>query len=171
MTPATSLHPQPTPGERHCEIAGNRVTIKATMADSGGAYALYETLVARGGGMPPHLHRYEDEALFVLDGTFAITIGAQTIAAEPGAWMFGPRGVPHAFRNIGEAPGRLLVLVSPGTLQEQFIAEVGRPTDALDTPQQPSPRPISLQDLAWLAARAEKYGLEFLSLDHPTRRA
>lgn len=166
MTPATSTHPQPAPGEIHCDIAGNRVTIKATMADSGGAYALYEALVARGGGMPPHLHRYEDEAIFVLDGTFALTIGAQTIAAGPGTWAFGPRGVPHAFRNIGDVPGRILVLVSPGTLQEQFIAEVGRPAAAPGNPQQTSPRPTSAQDLAWLAARAEKYGLEFLSLEH-----
>ena len=149
-------------GEGSRFVVGDLLVIKATTGDTGGAYALYEAVVARGRGMPPHLHRYEDEACFVLEGTFAITVGERTIAAGPGAYVFGPRGVPHAFRNVGEAPGRLLVIVSPGALQEQFIAEVGHRNTDLKVPKPADTSIADRRGWAWLATRAEKYGVEFL---------
>jgi len=33
---------------------------------------------------------------------------------------FGPRGTPHAFQNIGETPGRLLVITTPSGLVRFF---------------------------------------------------
>ena len=171
MSPVASAPQRLVPGEVRCDFAGNCMTIKATTSEISGAYLAYEILVACGGGMPPHLHRYEDEAYLILDGTFAIGIDSQTVVAGPGTWAYGPRGVPHAFRNVGETAGRLLVIVWPGLLQEQFIAEVSAPVTTCDRSVRTGPRPPSRRELAWLAARAEKYGLDFLSLDYPSWRA
>jgi len=33
---------------------------------------------------------------------------------------FGPRGTPHCFQNIGETPGRLLVITTPSGLERLF---------------------------------------------------
>jgi hypothetical protein len=33
---------------------------------------------------------------------------------------FGPRGMPHAFQNIGDTPGRLLVVTTPSGLERFF---------------------------------------------------
>jgi len=49
---------------------------------------------------------------------------------------FGPRGTPHAFQNIGETPGRLLVITTPSGLErffEEFAALLPGPAgpDAL----------------------------------------
>ena len=33
---------------------------------------------------------------------------------------FGPRGTPHAFQNVGETPGRLLVITTPSGLERFF---------------------------------------------------
>ena len=46
---------------------------------------------------------------------------------------FGPRNVPHAFQNVGDTLGRLLVITTPSGLErffEQFAASPGGP-DAL----------------------------------------
>jgi quercetin dioxygenase-like cupin family protein len=167
VIPAIAIPTFLSPAEGRTYLVCDRVAFRAVPSDPGAAYALYEAVVARGGGMPPHLHRYEDEAFFVLGGTFAITIGGQTVTGGRGVYAFGPRGVPHAFQNVGETPGRLLAIVSPGALQEQFLAEVGRPVGKSGTAAVARARPASQQELAWIAARAEKYGVEFL----PGRRA
>ena len=33
--------------------------------------------------------------------------------ASTGGMAFGPRGLPHAFQNVGVALGRLLVITTP----------------------------------------------------------
>ena len=51
--------------------------------------------------------------------------------ASTGGMAFGPRGLPHAFQNIGEALGRLLVITTPSGLERFFeqSAELPRPVD------------------------------------------
>jgi hypothetical protein len=41
--------------------------LKARGRETGGAFALIEALVPPGGGPPSHIHRWEDEACYVLD--------------------------------------------------------------------------------------------------------
>jgi hypothetical protein len=33
---------------------------------------------------------------------------------------FGPRGTPHCFQNVGDTPGRLLVISTPSGLERFF---------------------------------------------------
>src|SRR5690348_17789563 len=40
--------------------------------------------------------------------------------ASTGGFAFGPRGLPHAFQNIGETAGRLLVITTPSGLERFF---------------------------------------------------
>lgn len=151
-------------------LAGDLVTVKATAADTGGAYALFERRVPPGGGLPPHLHRYEDEAAVVLAGTLAVELEHRTVRVEAGGYVFVPRATPHAFANPGPEPARLLLLVSPGGLREMLVAELGEPvggsTPADDTedrrPPLPNAAPARRTDVGWIAA-AEKYGTEFLA--------
>jgi quercetin dioxygenase-like cupin family protein len=46
---------------------------KLTPAESGGAYLQFESRHAPGTGAPPHLHRDEDEAFYVLAGEYEFT--------------------------------------------------------------------------------------------------
>lgn len=49
-----------------------------------------------------------------------------------GGMAFGPRGTPHSFQNIGEAPGRLLVFTGSSGLErffEQFAELLPGPVD------------------------------------------
>jgi hypothetical protein len=48
---------------------------------------------------------------------------------------FGPRGTPHCFQNIGDNPGRLLVITTPSGLErffEQFAALLPGPVSPGD---------------------------------------
>jgi len=50
-------------------------------------------------------------------------MSAMSVGPVPlGACGILPRDVPHGFRNVGSAPGRLLCVVAPGGLEEYFLA-------------------------------------------------
>jgi quercetin dioxygenase-like cupin family protein len=131
------------------------VTIKALAADTGGAYSLFEVLTPPAGGCPPHAQRYEEETVYVLEGRYAFLLDEETLELGAGDYVFVPRGMRHAFTNIGSEPARLLLLVTPGGIHDQFFAEVG--DHAARHPWQP--------DIAKVLAVAPKYGIEFSSPD------
>jgi mannose-6-phosphate isomerase-like protein (cupin superfamily) len=133
----------------------NRATIKATAADTGGAFSLVDMQVAIGHGPPLHIHHTEDEAFWVLEGHLTVRCGEEVFSAGPGSFVYTPRGIPHTFRLEGETPARLLVLLVPGG-GEGFFIEAGRPAEG---PGLPVPKP---PDVSYLASVAAKYHLEFV---------
>ena len=80
-----------------------------------------------GYGPPPHIHLHESETVYVVAGEFTFTIGDQALAAPAGTTISVPRGRRHAFRNVGEEAGRLLMTHWPAVAFEGFVAELGRP--------------------------------------------
>ncbi len=92
-----------------------------TNEDTGGLYTLMDITTSPMGGPPLHTHEREDEAFLVLDGEYEIRLGDDTHRASPGGLVYGPRGVPHAFRNLGEGPGRMLVVATPGGVEDFFV--------------------------------------------------
>ena len=54
-----------------------------------------------------------------------------------GGMAFGPRGIPHAFQNVGGTAGRLLVITAPSGLErffEQFAELLPGPVDPAKLP-------------------------------------
>src|SRR6516165_4254366 len=51
---------------------GDRVTFLVTGAESGGGCFIIEGMACPGGGPPPHVHRFEDESFYILQGTVTI---------------------------------------------------------------------------------------------------
>ncbi len=135
-------------------VAGDRNTVLATGEDTGGAYALFHTVVPPSGGPPPHVHRREDETFYVLEGELTFHADGRIIPAAPGTWVTLPRGSQHSFRNNGAAAARVLIVASPSGL-EKFFAEAGR--EAVDGESQP---PVTPADIERLVAVAPKYGIE-----------
>ena len=112
-------------------LLGEPRTFKLTPAESGGAYLQFESRHAPGTGAPPHLHREEDEAFYVLAGEYEFTVGDARMRASTGAFAFVPRGTVHAFKNTGQEAGRLLITVTPGTGHEGLFREVEELTTKL----------------------------------------
>lgn len=108
------------------------ITVKADTRSTNGSLTVLELLVAPGSGPARHIHVREDEMWWVLEGDFRFKAGDTMFRASTGGMAFGPRGVPHNFQNIGDEPGRLLIITSPSGVErffEQFAALPG-PTDA-----------------------------------------
>jgi quercetin dioxygenase-like cupin family protein len=136
---------------------GERMTFLATGEQTGGAFFLAEVEVAPGGGTPPHIHRREDEAFHMLEGSLTIQVGGNTITASAGDFAFLPRGVAHSFKNTGDGSARALVLTTPAGL-EGFFAEVFDPATDRVAPPPPQSKDLIIRALA----AAPKYGLELL---------
>src|SRR5262252_7995174 len=106
----------------------NRTTVKIGGEETGGAYGLVESHVPAGWSPPLHVHHHEDEAFYVLEGELTFACGEERFSAGPGSYLFLPRCIPHTFVVEGDAPARLLTLISPGG-GERFFVEAGRPAE------------------------------------------
>lgn len=151
MTLADTTQPvdlAPGPG-RQMRVIADLVTVRATTADTRGAFALVETKTPPGAGFPLHAQRYDDATYVVLDGAYRFQIGGDELELGSGGCVFVPRGTGHGFANAGDIAARMLVIASPGGVWERFLAEIG--DDAARAPWQP--------DMALVLAVAPKYGI------------
>src|ERR671916_599606 len=108
---------------------GMLATIKATADQTGGQYTLVEILAPEGFASPLHVHHFEDEGFYILEGELTFYVGNQTMKARPGSFLFGPKDVPHAF-TVDSGPARLLFVLSPAGM-EGGIRLMGEPARAL----------------------------------------
>jgi quercetin dioxygenase-like cupin family protein len=129
--------------------------VKATADITGGAYGLLESHIPPGFSPPMHVHHREDEAFWVLDGVFTFCCGRDRARAQPGCFIFLPRGIPHSFVVEGDTSGRLLTLLSPGG-GERFFVEAGRPAARASLP------PAAPIDRDHLARVAHRFGIELV---------
>jgi quercetin dioxygenase-like cupin family protein len=61
---------------------------------------------------PRHLHRNDDEAWYVLEGTLCVQVGNEEIEAHAGSAVFVPRRTPHTYWNPGPNPARYLLVMT-----------------------------------------------------------
>ena len=99
------------------------ITVKILLSGSqtNGNLAIFEDIVEPGVGPGRHIHHLQDETFFFLEGKFIAEIGGQTFNCNPGDIAFIPKGTVHAFKNIGDTPGRLRYMFSPAeTIEDMF---------------------------------------------------
>jgi quercetin dioxygenase-like cupin family protein len=128
---------------------GALMKIKARAEDTGGALGLVEANFYQGFGPPLHVHSREDEGIYVLEGEIRFRQGDDEFVAGPGSLVWGPRGVPHAFKVESEG-ARALVIVTPGGF-EQMFEEGGAPAGESAEP------PAQEYDPAAAAALSERF--------------
>ena len=102
------------------ELGDHRGHITVSAQSTDGAFLLVDTQVDPDGGVPPHLHRREDETFSILEGRFAPEVGGQSTLAGPGDTVFAPRGLAHSWRCVSPEGGRFLILITPGDNFEAF---------------------------------------------------
>lgn len=125
-------------GERH-GVIGHTVTFKSPGHETGGGAFIWEIQSPPGALVPPHLHRVEDELIYVIEGQVEATVGDQTHTLGAGDLVKMPRGLPHAIRMIGPAPAKTLWTVVPAGKMEGLFQALG----ALRTDQPPDPEQLS----------------------------
>lgn len=127
------------------------VAVLASANDTNGVVGAVEVAGPAGSVPPLHVHQHEDEAFFVLEGDYSVFIGDEVIEASPGAWVWGPRAVPHGYQ-IHSARGRHLSLVMPAGF-EAFFEEVADIATPLADPR---------KEMSRVTAVAARYGVELL---------
>ena len=146
-------------------VVGDLYTVKASGRDTAAAFCLIEVVVPPQSGPPPHSHRNEDEAFYILEGRFQVFVDGQELSAGPGSWVQLARGSVHHFKNIGDSAGKMLILATPAGLDEFFL-EAGREVTSRD-PE--SGRPTEA-DVQRLLSVAPKYGIEIKLPDSTNSR-
>lgn len=134
------------------------MTVKATGAETDGAFSLLEQVVTPAGNPPVHVHAAHDEAFYVLDGEVDVWIGDDHARCSQGSFALAPRGIPHTYA-VRSDEARLLVIGAPAGLDEFFV-EVGEPAGTRTVPLPAEPDPVEL------AAVGARFGIEILGPPH-----
>lgn len=142
---------------RTIAIVGDIYRFLATGDDTGGKYAMWEATVLPGGGPPPHVHRREEEAFYVLEGEVTFTVDGKRMIAAAGTFVNVPIGVPHSFKNETGKAMRMIISIAPAGLEKMFF-EIGTPLPEGAT----SAEPPSEEEIKKLIALAPSYGIELL---------
>ena len=131
-------------------------TLKATTESTGGAFSLVHEISPAGHATPYHLHHIEDEAFWVLGGSFLFICDGKKTLLGPGGYIFLPRGIPHGIRVEGSAPAEMLILATPGT---GFVGMMQEMADPATERVLPVPKAPDMEKLAGLCA---KYQIDIL---------
>jgi quercetin dioxygenase-like cupin family protein len=125
------------------------VTHKLTSQQTGGGYYLFESEFDPESGNRLHVHTYEDEVVYVLQGAIQIRLGDGRLETSEGGVAHLPKGIPHALYNPLKTPLRIVALAIPGGMERFFDElESGMQDGSMDDARH---REIS-----------RKYGIEWL---------
>ena len=112
-------------------LLGDVATTKVAANESDGGLSVVELSTAVGGGVAEHVHPAGDETIYVLDGTFDVRVGGIRAVLGAGGCAFVARSTVHGFTNVGDTPGRVLLISSPATHAQrvwiEMAAGLGRP--------------------------------------------
>jgi mannose-6-phosphate isomerase-like protein (cupin superfamily) len=64
---------------------------------------------------PLHLHRNDDEAWYVLEGSLCVQVGDDVVEVRAGSAVFVPHGTPHTYWNPGSGLVRYLLVMTSNT--------------------------------------------------------
>jgi len=103
---------------------GRDLIFKVTGEDTGGAFDYFIVEVAPKGGPPLHVHHKQEETIQVLKGRYKIRIGDEIFYLDEGGFAYLPSKVPHAFLNLTDQPGEIIVVYTPGG-GHKFYEELG----------------------------------------------
>jgi quercetin dioxygenase-like cupin family protein len=116
-----------------------------------------EATVPPGGGPPPHIHRYEDETFYVLEGECRLLLADEWVAAGAGDFVNVPRGTVHRFQNQGTETMRMIVTFTPAGIERFFEETLQQTLEPI------ADIPDNLEAVAArYAAAAPRYGIEFV---------
>ena len=138
----------PGGGEAHW-VGASRVTLKATAAQTNGAYGVVLSEAARGTSPPLHVHHTADEAIWVVSGRIRVRCGEDDFTLDAGGFALLPRRVPHTF--LADEDTVMLGVLSPGG-SEAFFVEAGPVANG------PTPPP----NLGRVRQASQKYDCEFV---------
>ena len=109
---------------RHLKMKGvtmNVLDLKISSADTDGAIAVFEqTGFTPKGGPPLHIHLYQDEFLYVIEGEYLFQFGDERHRLVKGDTIFLPKNIPHAFIQLTEKAKVIVSFLPAGKMEDFF---------------------------------------------------
>ena len=143
------------------DFGGFGVDWKIDGGDTGKRFAVvHHPIAPRELAAPLHYHHHEDEYSFVLEGTLGALLGDEVVTAEPGTWVFKPRGQWHTFWNAGDTPCHIIEVISPAGF-ENYFREMAEAWGDMPRVAQVNEKYSLEMDLDSVPALCERFGLSF----------
>ena len=102
-------------------VTFNTLDIKISTSDTEGQLAVFEQSgLTPNGGPPLHIHPFQDEWFYVIEGKYLFQVGEEKYRMEAGDTIFLPREIQHAFVQLTEK-GKMLVSYLPAGKMEAFF--------------------------------------------------
>lgn len=132
LTQRTALVRHPEDRKWFEAMPGESIAYRVRSEEVGGAYALVEGLLPPLSGPPLHIHENEDEVFEILEGSLRFVCNGETFDASAGTLVVIPKGTPHTWRNLTDAPARTLVFLTPGGAEGMFEEFANKPVEELE---------------------------------------
>ncbi len=107
---------------RVLELLG--VRHRLTEEQTGGACYFFESEFDPGQGNRLHVHRYDDEIGYVIEGALAVRVPDEELEVAQGGIAFLPKNIPHAIRNPLATRSKYLFAAIPGVALEHWFEAV-----------------------------------------------
>lgn len=111
-------------------ITLNNLDLKISASDTDNDLLVFEqTGLTPNGGPPLHIHPFQDEWFYVIEGEYLFQVGDVKYQMKSGDTIFLPRNVQHAFLQLTER-GKMLVSYLPAGKMEAFFKVTDKWTSA-----------------------------------------
>jgi DNA-binding transcriptional MerR regulator len=105
-------------------LGGESLDFKLSGQDSAKALCVFEFVGSSDG--PRHVHRAQDEWIYIVAGEIEMELGKKKLRLAAGESVFVPRKVAHAWAALNGEPARVVDLYEPAGTIEAFFREVGK---------------------------------------------
>ena len=106
--------------------------VKISGKDTDGQLAVFEYIGTQKVGPPLHMHLYQDEIFYVVEGEYRFQLGDEKTVLKAGDTIFLPRNIPHTWIQLSDR-GKLTYSLQPAGQLEEFFVKLdtlkGAPTE------------------------------------------
>jgi mannose-6-phosphate isomerase-like protein (cupin superfamily) len=159
---------QRTP-DRSIWYEGQLIVIYADTDATGHTCCVFEGNCPEGMGPPPHIHLYDHEIFFIMEGKLKAWVDSVEYEVPKDSMIFLPCGLAHWFISDAPVTRIFTFTVNAGrgralnSADMQVFKEFGRPAEAMSLP--PPPDPAHLPDKRAVMRMASENGLVFPRLE------
>jgi mannose-6-phosphate isomerase-like protein (cupin superfamily) len=148
---------------------GQLMVMYADGSHTGGTCCVFEGNCPENLGPPPHIHLFEHELFFILEGRLKAWCGGKELDCPKDSLLFLPCGIVHWFISVAPVSRIFTFTVNagrgptPGNADMKIFKAFGKPAEALVLP--PPPDPSKRPDPAAVMKLAAENGLAFPRLE------
>ncbi len=155
---------------------GNINSFLVNAEETDGRFTMLRFFARPGGEPPPHVHHYEHEIMYVLEGEIECFIEGQEkgIVAKPGETIYLPRGRAHAyyFRSPVVRALAMVHALKDGKGTEAYLKEMALgPAQSMELPEVTDQyRSLDPEQMKQAGERATAHGVTFLEPEAAAER-